>query len=300
MASGRNLGNNPAMPAADVVAALVALGFNLNEGRAYATLLRLGAATGYEVGQQSGVPRSAVYAVLRRLVDAGAARAVSGSPERFIATSSEVLITMLQKRFNASTDSLSAGIERMKVSPPVPDAFSVKGHERVMEEAARLVSSAKQTLVIGGWPRELSALQTELSEAAGRSVYTVIFSHAALSEQIAGIHFSYALDEQALESFWEHRLVIVADEKRSLIGATQQTPQDTAVLSEAPAIAEFATSQVVLDITLLAQRHDHDVSAVMAKMIGDRVGRLDVLLAAGIAPVLGKKHGRPRRRRAKR
>ena len=49
-------------------------------------------------------------------------------------------------------------------------------------------------------------------------------------------------------------------------------------MSETPAIAEVATSQVALDITLLAQRQKRDVQHVMARMLGHRVGRLDTLL----------------------
>jgi hypothetical protein len=91
--------------------------------------------------------------------------------------------------------------------------------------------------------------------------------------------FSYGLEERRLEEFWKHRLVVVADDRRSLIGATEMNDADNAVVSETPAIAEIATSQVALDITLLSQRMQRDVGDVMAKMLGDRVGRLDTLLA---------------------
>ena len=298
-----NLRQTGKVTQSDVVDALVALGFNLNEGRAYSSLVRLGPSTGYEVSQRSGVPRSAVYAVLRRLVDLGAARSLSGNPERFMATPSDALLELLRTRFDSSGKALRQAIERMDVSPSVPDAFSVKGYDRVMEEAARLVTSAQHTLVVSGWRRELELLESEISAAAARDAYVVLFSHAALPDTLAGTHFSYSLPQERLAEFWEHRLVLVADDSRTLIGATEQRESDTAVLSETPAIAEFAVGQVALDITLLAQRYHHDVSEVMAKILGDRVGRLDQLLAAGAIPELGAVHRvakpRPRRRSKK-
>lgn len=275
----------------DVVEALVALGFNLNEGRAYAALLQHGASTGYEVSQRTQVPRSAVYGALRRLVAAGAARSIAGNPERFVATPAEELVVVLRKRFEASTDALDAAVARLRVTPTVPDAFSVRGYERVMEEAARLVQTAEHTLVVSGWPREIDQLAAEFAAAHRRKVYAVLFSHARLADSLAGIHFSYGVaGETELEAFWKHRLVMVADDRRSLIGAAEQSPADTAVISETPAIAELATGQVALDITLLAQRHGHDVTEVMARLLGDRVGRLDTLLAAGPPAVLGELH----------
>jgi sugar-specific transcriptional regulator TrmB len=286
----RNLRQAGRVMQSDVVDALVSLGFNLNEGRAYAALVRLGASTGYEVSQRAGVPRSAVYAVLRRLVEQGAARSLAGSPEQFLATPPEALLELLHKRFDASGRSLRDAIRLMDVAPAAPDAFSVKGYDRVLEEASRIVGSAERTLVVSGWPRELAELEGELAAADLRGVYVVLFSHAVLPPSLAGLHFSYSLPEEGLEAFWEHRLVLVADDQRTLLGATEKRASDTAVLSEAAAIAEFAVGMVALDITLLAQRYRHDVAQVMATILGDRVGRLDQLLAAGAIPELAARH----------
>ena len=73
------------MGEADLIQALTEHGFSLNESRAYTALLQSGPSTGYEVGQKAQIPRSAVYGALRRLVAAGAARSIAGSPERFVA-----------------------------------------------------------------------------------------------------------------------------------------------------------------------------------------------------------------------
>ena len=93
----------------DVVPALVALGFSLNESRAYAALLQESPATGYEVGVRAQIPRSAVYGVLRRLVKAGAARSIAGTPERFAPAAAEDLLVLLRKRFDTSTEQLEDG-----------------------------------------------------------------------------------------------------------------------------------------------------------------------------------------------
>lgn len=262
----------------DVVPALVALGFSLNESRAYAALLQESPATGYEVGVRAQIPRSAVYGVLRRLVKAGAARSIAGTPERFAPAAAEDLLVLLRKRFEASTEQLEEAIRRIDKAPPAPDAFSVRGYQRILEEAERLMRGAQHRLVVSGWPRELEQLSGELKRAAKRKVYIVIFSHAELPA-LPGEAFSYGLEEKALEEFWKHRLVVVADDRRTLIGATEATEADSAVVSETSAIAELATSQVSLDITLLSQRQGRDVEDVMAKMLGARVGRLDTLLS---------------------
>lgn len=262
----------------DVVPALVALGFSLNESRAYAALLQESPATGYEVGVRAQIPRSAVYGVLRRLVKAGAARSIAGTPERFAPAPADELLVMLRKRFDASTEQLEEAIRRLDTSPAAPDAFSVRGYQRVLEEAERLIRGAQQRLVLSGWPREIEQLGAELKRASKRRVYIVVFSHADLPA-VPGEVFSYGLEEKGLENFWKHRLTVVADDRKSLIGATEMNDADAGVVSETNAIAEIATSQIALDITLLSQRTGRDVEGVMAKMLGARVGRLDTLLS---------------------
>jgi HTH-type transcriptional regulator, sugar sensing transcriptional regulator len=275
----------------DIVSALVALGFSLNESRAYRALLVESPATGYEVGVRAQVPRSAVYGVLRRLVSVGAARAIAGTPERFAPSPPEELLGLLRKRFDGQAGALEEAIREIDVTPASPDAFSVRGYERILEEAERVISGAQDRLVIGGWPREITRLAPELKKAAKRRVYLVAFSHGILPK-LPGEMFSYELEEAALESFWKHRLVVVADDKRTLVAATEATDKDDGVVSETPAIAEVVTSQVALDITLLAQRQKRDVQHVMARMLGDRVGRLDSLLGARSA---AGTRGRPAR-----
>jgi hypothetical protein len=164
----------------------------------------------------------------------------------------------------------------------------------VIEEAVQLIDSAQDRIVLSGWPRELAKLERELAEAHDRGVYTVIFSHAEIPASLAGVCFSYGVDEAGLEEFWKHRLVLVVDDARTLIGATEQAADDAAVLSETKAIAEVATSWVALDITLLAQRYDYDAEKVMARMLGHRVGRLGRLMERGTMPTLGAKRGNGR------
>jgi len=267
----------------EIVSALVELGFSLNESRAYRSLLMDSPATGYEVAARAKIPRSAVYGVLRRLVAAGVARSIAGSPERFVPAPAEELLAVMRKRFDANLDSFDKAVRELDTTPPVPDAYSVRGYNRILEEAERLVAAATSRLVISGWPREITHLLPELKNASKRGVFLVVFSHAALPT-MPGQVFSYGLDESRLESFWKHRLVVISDDGRTLVGATEQSDRDNAVVSEISPIAEVATSQIALDITLLSQRTGRDVQAVMEKMLGERVGSLDELLASSTAP----------------
>ncbi len=287
------------MGEADLIQALTDHGFSLNESRAYTALLQSGPSTGYEVGQKAQIPRSAVYGALRRLVSAGAARSIAGHPERFVAAPAGALLGLLRDRFDASVVRFEKAIRSLDTDPPAPDAFSVRGYERVLEEAKTLIDGATKQIVLSAWPRELERLAGPLAEAVRRRVGTYVFSHAEIPEGVAGRHFSYGHREQDLEAFWKHRFVLVVDDQRTLIGATEGTDTDNAVISETDAIAEITTSQIALDLTLLAQRASRDTSEVMAAILGDRVGRLDELFAKKPEPVFDRVVAPSRKKRRK-
>jgi len=121
-------------------------------------------------------------------------------------------------------------------------------------------------------------LANDLRQADARKVHIVVFSHGLLPP-LPGEVFSYGLPETELEAFWKHRVVVVADATRTVIAEAERNEDDHGVISETRVIADVATSQVALDITLLSQRRGLDVSDVMARMLGTKVGRLDTLLA---------------------
>ena len=194
-------------------------------------------------------------------------------------TPAEEVMELLRKRFESSATKFERAIREIDVSPQVPDAYTVRGYRRVLEEAERVVQRATHKLILSGWPREIAHLSPELRRAVKqRKLYLVIFSHAELPE-LPGHVFSYGLHEGELESFWQHRLIVVADDILTLIGAAEMSDRDDGVISETRGIAEVATSHVALDITLLSQRQKTNVEPVMAAMLGQRVGRLDSLLA---------------------
>jgi sugar-specific transcriptional regulator TrmB len=249
----------------------------------------------YEVSQFAAIPRSAVYGVLRKLVAEGAARRTPGPPERFTAAPVEAVLAQHERRFESTARSIRQAAAALDVAASAPDAFTVEGTARALEEAAGLVRSAETRVVVSGWPRELAELAGDLEAAVARGVDVVVFSHAALSDDLPGVRFSSGYDEVELEAFWKHRLLLVADDRRSVLASTEGTAEDRAVVSHTTAIAEVAVLQVALDITLLAQRQGRDVSPILARILGDRVGRLDTITPRRAAIEVGRSVGRPKR-----
>jgi sugar-specific transcriptional regulator TrmB len=187
----------------DILDALTALGFSTNEARAYRGLLVESPATGYEIAQRANIPRSAIYAVLKRLEDGGLVARVEETPARYAPLPPKDLLGVLRRRFDTSLRSLDESVRRMRPPPPPVDLWNVAGYEEVLDRAAALVEAAEKFLFLSIWRREAERLAPALEAAARRKVKIIAFSFCAL-ERVPGRVFSYGLDERDLEAFWKH------------------------------------------------------------------------------------------------
>ncbi len=98
-------------------------------------------------------------------------------------------------------------------------------------------------------------------------------------EDHPGRIYSYGLDEKDLEAFWKHKLILIVDHSRTLMGGAEPEDDSDAVVTGHPAITEVALNNIALDITLLSQRRKLDSSDSMVEMLGERLGSLDPLVA---------------------
>ena len=261
----------------DILDALAELGFSTNEARAYKGLLVESPATGYEIAQRAGIPRSAIYAVLKRLEDDGLVARVEETPARYAPLPPSDLLGVLRRRFDRSLDSLDGSLRRLRPPPPPVDLWNVSGYDEVMERAESLIAAAERYIFCSIWRREAQHLARAFDAAAKRKVKMVSFSFCAL-ENIPGKVYSYGLDEKDLEAFWKHKLILVVDHGRTLMGGTE-TSSSEAVVTGHPAINEVALNNIALDITLLSQRKKLDATESMVEMLGERLGSLDPLVA---------------------
>src|SRR6476659_5985622 len=142
----------------DILESLGDLGFSTNEARAYRGLLVESPATGYEIAQRAGIPRSAIYAVLKRLEDGGLVARVEETPARFSPLPPTDLMGVLRRRFDGSLHSLDDAIRKLRPPPPPVDLWNVTGYEEVLDRAESLIQAAEKAIFLSVWRRETERL----------------------------------------------------------------------------------------------------------------------------------------------
>lgn len=245
-----------------IVEAMKQLGFTSTDAKAYVALLKNNPATGYELAARSGVPRSAIYNVLRRLEGLGLVNAVQAKPAKYLPLPPEQLLALIETQFSRSLDELKTTLESLSQSPAEAVTWTISGYQTTLAQAQGLISAAESSVHMSLWRREAKQLVEPLQEAAARGVEVVLFSFNPLPEVDAQV-FSYGIAEEELGRYWAHKLILITDHNRALVGGAEETEENRAVVTQEKSLVEMAISNLVLDITLYGQRMGADTSEVI-------------------------------------
>jgi HTH-type transcriptional regulator, sugar sensing transcriptional regulator len=244
------------------VSALEKLGFTATDAKVYVGLLQNHPATGYELAKRTGVPRSAMYAVLGSLERAGLIRAVQAKPAKYEPLPPPQLVAHLGDRHQHSLEDLARALKRLEGSPQPSSLWATVGYGAIVKEAERLIRGSTALVAASLWAREAEQLAPAMADAVKRGVEVVAFSFTPLPEA-APRRFSYGIAERELERYWPHKLIVVADKARMLVGSAEESESSRATVTDEPALVEMALSTLVLDLTLCGQRMHLDTAAAV-------------------------------------
>ncbi len=260
-----------------LTAQLVEIGMTRNEAVAYLTLVEDGEAeglTGYEVAARSGIPRSAVYGVLRKLEESSAAFAYGDKPVRYVATDPVQLVEHVRRTTVSQLDRLSEGLNTLPKRVHPEPVWILRRYDEVLDRVRTMVRGAERSVYASLWPRELELLAPDL-EAIGADLHCVLHCPAALTDPPS--RFSCWTDDafagDDAKTHWSHKALVVVDRREALIGGTEPEVDNHAVWTTNPSLVDVATNHIVLDITLMSRRTGRDCTADVAPMMRPHLGR---------------------------
>ena len=116
-----------------------------------------------------------------------------------------------------------------------------------------------------------------LNKAAARGLDVQVFGFTNLPE-CDGQLYSCGINEEELEAYWPHRMLLIVDRQVVLIGELNDLANAYAVITKEPAIVGMGANNLILDLTLFGQRFGIDVSPAV-KGLQDRLAPIDALIA---------------------
>ncbi len=265
--------------------ALKSFGFTSNEAKTYLSLLQNNPATGYEVSGKSGIPRSAIYEILKRLESTGMVSCVDTNPTRYIPLPPDHLFEVLENKFTANLDTLKDSLRNVNTDLEIGDLWNIRGYDSMIDRARNMVRNAQQSVYLSIWRNEFEKLHADLKDAEKRGVDIVIFSFCEIPIDV-GTVFSYNLDSHRLQDVWSSKILLVADWDSALLGGVEMLPTNKVAWTRNSAIVAIALNYIILDLTLFGQRYKIEMNTVISDMLHGEIQNLDDLLSEDHKPVI--------------
>ncbi len=241
------------------------LGFTVYEAKTYVSLMQNNPVTRYELSKNSGVPRSAIYGVIKQLETIGAVNALYHKPEKYVPLPPEQLFKLLEEKLKARIETARDSLKDIQSNLLTDHLWNIVGYQNMISKGRELIQNAKKEIYLSVWKREFDLLKNDLESARKRGIKITVFSFTEIDFETESL-FSYQLSEENLAKIWDHKIILVTDRNELLMGdADEKIPKKTAWTTNR-AIVDIATNHVILDITLYGLRLNVDVNSVVKKM----------------------------------
>ncbi len=254
------------MPLEDIANRMKKLGFTTYEAKAYVSLLQNNPVTRYELSKNSGVPRSAIYDVIRKLEMTGAVNGLYTEPEKYMPLPPVQLFDLLERQFHEKVEEAKQALKHFETDIEPGHLWNIVGYKNMLHKAREMIGKAKKSIYLSIWRREFHLLQEDLLKARDeRGIEIIAFSFTPLDISDEKI-YTYDIAEKKLAKIWDHKIILVADQNELLMGeADNRFPKKTA-WTRNTAIVDIATNHLILDITLFGIRKNIDVGNTVTSM----------------------------------
>lgn len=238
------------------IEALQALGFSLNEAKVYLALVNYSPLNGYEVAKRSGVTRTMVYDILRRLVAKEYVKRIEGSPTMYCAVDYRDLVQSLNTEHGSKIEQLEKLFAKLSMTSDEGNyVFNLKGGEEPLIDLLKQhICHAQKEIYLSIWDKEAEKIKNELKDAHMRGVEIHIFSFCKIPFEF-GHQYSYNITNVQISDFQKafpyRRVAAVFDKTKMIVGIGDGKPGDVHILTGNPMLINMAIDEMILDLLYL-------------------------------------------------
>ena len=162
----------------DIIEKLTYFNLTRQEATLYLTLLAEGRLTGYEATKLTGISRSNTYTALAGLVEKGAAYVLEGKATRYTPVPLDEFCENRVRRLQELKEELLR--ELPSTSQSVDGYITIKGATEIINKLKNTIVKAKARIYVSATDSAIEALRGELTEAVGRGLKAVSYTHLTL------------------------------------------------------------------------------------------------------------------------
>lgn len=209
-----------------VISKLTQLGFSSYEARAYTALLQDNPLTAYEISKNSGIPSSKIYEVIRKLENRNTIQSIRAKRSRlYIPVSPEEFVENYKLSIEDRLNSVRNSLKGVKVGIDTNYTWHIKDYDDILLRARRMVSTARETILLLIWPDEVPRILEALMQAQEAGIRIAVV-HYGRTNMKAGQVYRHAVENSLYGKRGHRGLTIITDSKEALVAKISDTYAD--------------------------------------------------------------------------
>ncbi|MCX8130243.1 MAG: HTH domain-containing protein [Clostridia bacterium] len=232
----------------DLIEELMGLNFSRTEAAVYITLVSQGRANGYKIAKILNLSRSTVYAALDNLNQRGCIYLVPGESSEYEPKDPETLIEQLKRDFVKTADKVREKIKSMDKKPVENRFLNIEGYDKIITKTKELIEDAEAEIYINT-EFDLELFKKEILDADARGVRTIVFSFTELDTK--GLPVEVYSHGNSYEKCGDERLMLVVDNKKSLISSNEQRSDYIGIFTENRLLTRIVSEHIHHDVYML-------------------------------------------------
>ena len=194
------------------------MGFGEYEAKAYATLVRDGPLTGYQLAKNSGIPRPNIYAIIDRLEKRSAVTRIEvGDGVKYAALPADEMLDRLSRTVEAHLSDARGALEGLGEAGDAAYVWNIEGYDNMIARAEAVIGGAQDRLTVGIWSSESARLSPAIAAAEARGVHVLVLCVQGCANECGnccGEIYRYPVSNDA-DRRW---LMLAADDREMLVG----------------------------------------------------------------------------------
>jgi len=247
------------------------LGFSEYEAKAYLSLVNENPLTAYELSKNSGIPSSKIYEVLNKLELRHIVQSIRGERSKmFIPVPPDEFVENFKTTVENKLHAVKSELFSCKTGFDSAYTWHIKNYEALIHRAKRMITTARENILLITWKEEMSELEEDLRKAANKDVKLAIMHYGYTDMKLRQIYIHPAEDTIYAEKSIRC-LTLVADSREALNGKIDSKSTD-AIWSMNSGFVTMAEDYIRHDIYLMktVQRF----APQLRKKFGDRYEKL--------------------------
>ncbi|MCK4967005.1 TrmB family transcriptional regulator [bacterium] len=177
---------------------LLKFGFSSYEARAYISLLQSNPVSGYELANNSQIPPSKIYEVIKKLMERSMISPVEGKPIKYIPQDSKIFLGNLRDTYNNTLKYLEHNLPETKQNES-NYVWNIMNRDEFINKAEELINHATNEIAILGWDQDIKDILNVLEKKKKKIKIAIV---------------QYGIMEIAFGTVYRHRIQNVIKEEK--------------------------------------------------------------------------------------